>query len=600
MQAPGFFSTDFYEQIVKCQEIVDNLTLDNFEDSLLAFASTSNRDILKTVSSSLLNRIKIKPQDADLIIDFIERHDQLINQYPEQNGNHQEIMPIFTQIVNPTPLHKKVYNMNKHIDNEYGTEDRFNAIPVSECFIFENLRQRGHIVFDLQEYQEYNKKKEKMPHLFPDSRSYEVNNDFSFVKTIQYIHLMPNTDYADIVARFDKNQFSDDPMFREFHDGKLIFRQLSQNNFEQHKKYLKEGFNPSKVPTLIREDNIEEFAKFASSQMKLPVFYSMKIYLSIYDCNVLLKDANFLEYAAYYGSAEIFKYINQNAPNLEELYTENTQNFAVIGGNEEIFEIIDDYFTKKSMKCFEKSLPFSLAFHHKRISDELIAYEKCCINTDSYKPEEIYSPSLNCFYYANWRDMTFIISNNESNIALFLLAATMFNNDEMFENLIEMPKINLNIKYDRLAPINYLVRYNNFDHISMLLDKGKLHGEKKVDIKVRGFYGFSPVIYSCVYQLKESFNVLIEEDDADVNEVIYIDEEVEPYNLMYICLKFRQFEMARMVLNHKKFDINTVIGLLTRSPVTNNLMLALNYLIEEKKRGKKKYMKRIDVSGLEE
>lgn len=598
MAAAGFFSSEFYEQVLKYQEIIDNLTEGNFANSLEDFLSLSysNKNCLKTIASSLLNRIKIRPQDADLVIDFIEKHDETIQNDPSLSEEHSEIMPIFTKIVNPMPLQDHTY-IESTIEIQPVEDDHFMPIPISECFIYENLRQRGHINFDLDEYAQFLKMKEKMPHLYPSYHKYEVNQDFSFVKTIQFIHLMPHTDYTDLVTKCEvKHYFDQNEVFKEFLDAKFTFRQLSQNDFELHKQYLREGFNPSSLPTAIRNDNIEEFEQFTRTQAN----YTKTISLSIYDCNILLKDANLLEYAAYYGSIEVFRYILDNAPNCDALFTPRLQDFAVIGGNEEIFTIVDNYFTRNQYdNAFENSLPFSLAFHHDIITEQLIYFKSCQTSPDVFKSIDIYSPTLNCFYFANWRDMHFLLHNDEGNLALFLLASAMFNNEEMFKNLLEIPKIDLNCKYDKMTPINFLIRYDNHELIYLLLEKGKISGERRVDINTKGFNLYSPIIYSCVYQLFNSFSVLINENDVDVNETYNFQDEYDKQNIMITCLKFRQFKMARMILNHPKFDVSQVIRLLPKVPAINNIMLSLNYLIEEKKRGKKNKLKKIDVSSLE-
>lgn len=599
MTAVGFFSSEYYEQSVKIQEILDALSDENFNESLEQFLSYPSADSVKTIASSLLNRIKIKPQDADLVIDFIEKYDESIESDRLSYRNHSKIMPIFTKIVNPMSLHDHTYNTELYnTESQYKGDDNFMPIPVSESFIYENLRQRGHISFDIEDYNKFLKMKEKMSHLYLVNRKYEVDRYYNFIKTAQFIHLMPEDDYKDFVLKCNsKNFYYPDPFFNEFSYGYFTFEDLSQNDFELHKKYLRSGFNPFGIAPVIRNDDVEEFERYILDHREV---FQKKISLSIYDCNVLLKDANVLEYAAYFGSIEIFNYIIKNAPNIDDLFTQRLVNFAVISGNPEIYDRIDDYFTLRqpNVNVFQYSLPFSLAFHHNEITERLIYFKNCQSSPDIFESSDIYSPTLNCLYYANWRDMNFLLHNDESNLPLFLLASAMFNNEELFKNLLEIPKIDLNVKYDKMAPINFLVRYDNDELISLLIEKGKLVGERKVDLNNRGFRFYTPIIYTCYYQLFDSFSVLIQEKDVDVNESFFWDNDSTNTILTY-SLKFRQYQMSRMILRHPKLDIKQSIRELQKSPLNNNIMLSLNYLLDEKKREKKKDLKKIDVSSLE-
>lgn len=612
MEDPDFFLGSFYNQIVECQKVISNLNKENFNDSLSYILRNSGSHNLKTLASTLLNQIKIQPAKVNLIIDFIEKFDEFVKaNYSDLDSYHSTLMPIFASIVNPLPQDDQFFlQENKSETDSIQDLSRFSPVPVSECFIYENLRQRGHIRFDLNDYHRLNWMKEKMPHLFPTYCSYEVGNDYNFIKSIPYIHLMPSTEYTDFVSKFEFTNFCD---FQE----NDAFAKLAANDFEEHKKYLLTGFNPQQLPTCLRKDDLIEFENIILRTQDFD--FSQIIKLSIYDCNVMIKNSNLLEYTAYFGSKKCFEYIFRKSPNVKELFTSRIAKFSVIGGDEDIFKIVDEqlkliqkeknenkieFDNQNDIDPFYVCLPYSLAFHHRIISENLIKFKGCPNEFDIYNSDGTLSNTLNCFYFANWSDMT-LLAQTENNTSMFLLAAAMFNNSEMFRNIIEIPGINLNIKYDEMYLINYLVRYDNHEMINLLLEKAKMDG-KKLDLDHPGFSYISPIMYCCFLQYFKSFSVLIQNEDIDVNRCYkYLevsDECDEFFNLMTICLKFRQFKMARMILNHPKFELRKTIEILEakKEPYNNNIVLSLNYLLDEKKRRKKVSVKKIDVSGFDD
>ena len=106
---------------------------------------------------------------------------------------------------------------------------------------------------------------------------------------------------------------------------------------EEFKKNRQEGENHHYICQLIRNDSIDEFIHFVN---KNSVQLESHVPYSIFESNEFLLDKNptLIEYAAFFGSIQIFKYLKNNKIEI----TENLFNFVIHSNNAELFQIIDE------------------------------------------------------------------------------------------------------------------------------------------------------------------------------------------------------------------------------------------------------------------
>lgn len=121
------------------------------------------------------------------------------------------------------------------------------------------------------------------------------------------------------------------------------------------------GENEALICKFIREDNVVEFIKYVT-QMNIPL--NMKIKQSFFETNLYLREhyPNLLEYSAFFGSIQIFKYLRLKKVELKEEIWE----YAIHGGNAEIICILEDneiqsyyiieYSFKESVKCYKNDI----------------------------------------------------------------------------------------------------------------------------------------------------------------------------------------------------------------------------------------------------
>ncbi|KAK8883572.1 hypothetical protein M9Y10_042666 [Tritrichomonas musculus] len=192
-------------------------------------------------------------------------------------------------------------------------------------------------------------------------------------------------------------------------------------NFEDMKKYRKRGQNPAPIAEIIRNDDIELFQNFISKTNTK--FDSILIPSEYEQCRFIMQNMNYADYAAFYGSINIFKYLLLNECTL----TYKTAQFAVAGGNYEIIHLLEE---KKV--SFRSCLEVCIQFHQNDIFEYLIEN------------------------HSNKFKMDF---------KMFFVSIEMYNTEFFYQNIEEMMKTDLEMMKDSiltLASIHGVLDIVNF------------------------------------------------------------------------------------------------------------------------------------------
>ena len=130
----------------------------------------------------------------------------------------------------------------------------------------------------------------------------------------------------------------------------------------QNKRII--GENDSYICQLIRNDSIDEFISYVNQNC---IFLSMTIEESIFETNLFLLKNNptLIEYAAFFGSIQIFKYLFLNKVAL----TPFLWLFAIHGNNAELISYLEEM---KFQKYYKKCLIESIKCHHIEITNYII------------------------------------------------------------------------------------------------------------------------------------------------------------------------------------------------------------------------------------
>ena len=148
-----------------------------------------------------------------------------------------------------------------------------------------------------------------------------------------------------------------------FQEDKELIEEINKEIPENFYELRKIGENETTICTLIQKDMIKDFVVHINRN-NLPL--DMKIELSIYETNCLLvkkSNISLIEYAAFFGSIQIFKYLKIEGVEL----TSFLWPFAIHGKNAEIIHLLEDNDKPSSYQC-KQFLMKSIKYHHNDVA----------------------------------------------------------------------------------------------------------------------------------------------------------------------------------------------------------------------------------------
>ena len=250
------------------------------------------------------------------------------------------------------------------------------------------------------------------------------------------------------------------PEVKEFLDQKLrikIEEEISYiQNFDDQRKT---GENETYLCNLIRNDLIDEFVSYVN-KINLPL--TTKIKNSLFETNKILQnESSLIEYSAFFGSIQIFKYLLLN--NIE--INSNLFTFGFCGRNPDIIHLIENS-KKFQYNHFLAQLKMSIKCHHNEIT-EYILNNHIKENEVFLKMEKNYENNIFffSFHYNNYdhfpsnfdhkfifeysctfgyfKLVEFLLNKHEFDVNKNLYHAANKNKREIVQFLMESSKINL-------------------------------------------------------------------------------------------------------------------------------------------------------------
>lgn len=224
------------------------------------------------------------------------------------------------------------------------------------------------------------------------------------------------------------------PEIKPFIDSKLVsqiekeIHEFIQNGFEVFENNRKIGENDLYVCNLIRNDLVEDFIAYTTkSCMNLSSNINRK---SIFETNSFLMERTptLTEYATYFGSIQIFKYLAINNVQLKPSLWE----YAVYSNNAEIIHLLEEH----KVKCNDYCMCFndSIKCHHNNIATYIKEnYINYYINTN------------NGIMYYNY---TFF--PKYENICSFFASSCKYNHQTFVEVFLYSTEIIININNNKI------------------------------------------------------------------------------------------------------------------------------------------------------
>ena len=174
------------------------------------------------------------------------------------------------------------------------------------------------------------------------------------------------------------------------------------NDFEALQK---NGENENLICQLIRNDSINEFIEYIN-QKNFSI--SMIIKPSIFETNPLLikKNPTLIEYAAFFGSVQIFKYLFLNGSDLNS----SLWLFVIHGRNAELIHFLEENKIEPKNKDYQEFINEAIKCHHNELAtyiyDNLFSQPEC---------EDCIDPFVKSFKYINFE----LFPNNLTNHITF-------------------------------------------------------------------------------------------------------------------------------------------------------------------------------------
>ena len=146
----------------------------------------------------------------------------------------------------------------------------------------------------------------------------------------------------------------------------LNLRKNEKINDDDFEKMRNIGENETHICQLIRNDSVDDFISYVNQNS---ISFTTIIKPSIFESNSFLIKNNptLIEYSAFFGSIQIFKYLILNKIELKP----SIWMFAIHGRNAELIHILEEYKIEPPNNNFQFCLNESLKCHHNEIANYL-------------------------------------------------------------------------------------------------------------------------------------------------------------------------------------------------------------------------------------
>ena len=418
--------------------------------------------------------------------------------------------------------------------------------------------------------------------------------------------------------------------------GEINFREYlyEKMNITEHIETRAKLANIDPISIAIRDDNLEMFQDIISHS-NIDEMSSTKIQYSFFEpfhfINQMIKMEllSLIEYASFFGSINIFKFLLTNDNNL----TKFRGKFAIAGGNAEIIHILEENdINFNSLDCLSTAIQFNhndiVHYLHdtKEVKYDIKLIQTCVQYENISILEEIFNetPKSN-------EDQSAIISAIETatntgnlDIILYLLnqmskrddkigetqlisflnnacrfgyldivqyfinekhvsytsdlfkglySASEFGHISTVKFLCTLPKINLNYKYQVTTdtPLT-IAAYNG--HLDIVKFLYKLNG---VDVNHQ-LYNYRTAIFRAAEGQHYEVFKFLDENASNKSDIIKI-VDMGGWNLLEVASQYDCVEVIKYLIEIKGFDINSHNSMPLQKAIQNNCVNVIKYFL---------------------
>lgn len=243
-------------------------------------------------------------------------------------------------------------------------------------------------------------------------------------ETSDYLHYFS----PEIKEFFEEKDIQEDIEFPKISENLIKFKpkDYNQNRMIGERDHI--------LSSIIRNDQIDKFTDFIEKQN---ILLNDCLKESIFETNLLLlcKNVSLIEYAAFYGSIKIFKYLLKSK--IEIKNTTIIYQFAVHSNNEEMFDILEKNQIKLENKDqIETVFIECIICHHNAIANKIRKKYSNVKDIDAFNPKSLI---VFCLRYYNFLLLPQKINFHKT----FCFYACIYNHSKIVQLLIEKKKINI-------------------------------------------------------------------------------------------------------------------------------------------------------------
>lgn len=354
------------------------------------------------------------------------------------------------------------------------------------------------------------------------------------------------------------------------------------DNYDIEKR--KCGENDSYIAMLIRNDYVEEFIKYIN---QTNYNLNSQINKSDFETNPILnheEQPTLIEYAAFFGSLQIFQFLIKNNVKLEP----SLWPYAIHGRNPEIIHILERNNAELYEETYEICIKYAIQCHHNDLAryfldkkDQNKCYFHHCLVYDNYEmmPTDLNSYSkfdlpidqipilINYdydFFYLLFRESYLDINYVKDNRRLLSFAIEK-NDIKLIKFLLSNPKINPNYiqiirknNSDRgetidedMTELSKAIENKNIELIKLLMKCPNIDPNIKLFISIFNKNGTR-------YEALSALSMAIEMESIEIINILLSNEKTLPNanGELLLAIKKDNDEILKLLINDQRTDLN--------------------------------------------
>ena len=350
---------------------------------------------------NLIEYIEAKKEMQEILFQYLDNEDNI-------NANYQLLIDIIKKQNFEDDKHEFklfLYLLSKILKNHHREPQFFNKIEQ----IILNFKQE--IIKNFTNYDIFNlfKKNKRILLFLLNEKIIQIDNSIiSKMKLMGYFKFfsIEIKKFVNELIRQEKNLKTVSQLNSFINNNEELCQKIPED-FE-YKRICAE--NDSYICELIRKDLIQDFIIYVN---KNNLSLHSNIETSIYETNSFLisKKVSLIEYAAFFGSNQIFKYLFKNDVDL----TSSLWLYSIHGRNPEIIHILEDMNVKPDDESYEECLKESIKCHHNEIANYII---NNYVNNDNKEKFNNFYKNIN-FYGYNYYNFSFIPNDFDEKFIIY-------------------------------------------------------------------------------------------------------------------------------------------------------------------------------------